>query len=239
MSKNIAIITAAGIGSRMGQDIPKQFITINNKPIIIYTMEIFERHPDIDAIIVACLSGWENILQAYAKQFNITKLTAIVKGGKTGYDSIHNGLIKAKELYGEDENIVIIQDGNRPLTSEEMISDGIAKCKQYGNAIAAIPCTEVLLTSHDGLNAEGIIDRDIVKRTQTPHTFYLKDILSAHEEARKKGIETSAASCSLYAELGKKLYFSAGSEKNIKLTTKEDIDIFKALLNVKKDYWIK
>ena len=124
---NIALITAGGNGTRMHQDIPKQFLNVNNKPIIVYTMEAFQNHPDIDAIEVVCLDGWHQILEAYAKQFNITKLVGIVSGGKNGQESIKNGLNEINKKYSKDD-IVIVHDGNRPLVSEEIISDSIAKC---------------------------------------------------------------------------------------------------------------
>ena len=234
--KNVAILTAAGIGSRMGQDIPKQFLSINNKPVIIYTMEIFQNHPEIDEIVVACLEGWEGVLKAYARQFNITKLKKVVKGGKDGQESIRNCL----DAINDGENkIVVIHDGNRPMVSQDIISSALAGCKKNGNAVATIPCLEVLMTTEDGQTATGMIDRDTLKRTQTPHVFYLKELLEAHKEAEKKGMPRTVASCALYEMLGKKIYFTNGSEKNLKLTTVDDIDIFSALLAVKRESWIK
>ena len=235
---NIALITAGGNGTRMHQDIPKQFLNVNNKPIIVYTMEAFQNHPDIDAIEVVCLDGWHQILEAYAKQFNITKLVGIVSGGKNGQESIKNGLNEINKKYSKDD-IVIVHDGNRPLVSEEIISDSIAKCLMYGSGIAAIPCVEAMLETDDRISSNKQISRDNLMRTQTPHAFKLEKLLWAHEEAEKMGIKNSVASCTLMLELGEKIYFSAGSEKNIKLTTPVDIEIFKALLNTKKDIWMK
>ena len=235
---NIALITAGGNGTRMHQDIPKQFLNVNNKPIIVYTMEAFQNHPDIDAIEVVCLDGWHQILEAYAKQFNITKLVGIVSGGKNGQESIKNGLNEINKKYSKDD-IVIVHDGNRPLVSEEIISDSIAKCLMYGSGIAAIPCVEAMLETDDRISSNKQISRDNLMRTQTPHAFKLEELLWAHEEAEKMGIKNSVASCTLMLELGEKIYFSAGSEKNIKLTTPVDIEIFKALLNTQKDIWMK
>ena len=239
MMKNVAIVLAAGSGQRMGQDIPKQFLSVENRPIIIYTLQAFQKHPNIDAIIVVCLEGWHDILRAYAKQFGIDKLVSIVNGGKNGQESIKCGLDEAKRMFSEDD-IVIIHDGNRPLVSLDIISDNIAKCKLHGNATAVIPCTEViLLNDNDTESSIKQIDRNTLKRTQTPQSFALKDILEAHKEAKNRGITNSIASCSLYTKLGKKVYYSIGSEKNIKLTTPDDIDIFKALLHTSKDEWMK
>ena len=235
---NIALITAGGNGKRIHQDITKQFLNVNNKPIIVYTMEAFQNHPDIDAIEVVCLDGWHQILEAYAKQFNITKLVGIVSGGKNGQESIKNGLNEINKKYSKDD-IVIVHDGNRPLVSEEIISDSIAKCLMYGSGIAAIPCVEAMLETDDRISSNKQISRDNLMRTQTPHAFKLEKLLWAHEEAEKMGIKNSVASCTLMLELGEKIYFSAGSEKNIKLTTPVDIEIFKALLNTQKDIWMK
>ena len=236
--KNIAILIAGGSGQRMGQDIPKQFLNVEDKPVIVYTMEAFEKHPNIDGIIVVCIKGWEEILRAYAKQFNITKLKEIVPGGECGQASIKNGLDVAKGLYS-DEDIVLIHDAIRPMISQEIISDNIAKCMMYGNAITVIPCAEAMLQTDNQIESDEQIDRSKLKRTQTPQAFKLGDILDAHREAKEKGITDSIASCTLYIELGRKVYFSNGSEKNVKLTTPDDLEIFKALLTVKKAEWMK
>lgn len=236
--KKIAILTAAGSGTRMGQDVPKQFLNVFDKPIIIYTMEAFQKHPGIDAIIVVCIEGWHEILKSYAKQFNITKLVSVVNGGKCGQESIKNGLDEAKRLFSNDD-MVLIHDGVRPMVSEEIISDNIAKCALYGNAIATIPCTTVVLEKFAESTSTKFLDRDKLVLTQTPHAFILSDILSVHEEAKEKGIVNSVASCSLYVELGREVYFSAGSETNIKLTRPGDIQIFKALLATKENEWMK
>lgn len=235
---NIALIIAGGSGRRMNQDIPKQFLNVNDKPVIIYTLEAFQRHPNIDKIEVVCLDGWQEILRAYCKQFGITKLANVVEGGENGQSSIRNGLWDLKEMYDEND-LVLIHDAIRPMVSEEIISDAIRVCKKYGNSISVIPCAEAMLKTEDGVSSLEQIPRDNLKRTQTPQTFVLKDIVAAHEEALEKGITNSVASCTLYIELGKKLYFSAGSEKNIKLTTPDDIDIFKSLLVTRKSEWMK
>ncbi|MZQ75512.1 MAG: NTP transferase domain-containing protein [Peptoclostridium sp.] len=235
---NIALIIAGGSGQRMHQDIPKQFINVQDKPIIIYTMEAFQNHPDIDAIEVVCLNGWQEILIAYAKQFNISKLSGVVSGGATGQESIRNGVYAIGEKFGE-EDIVLVHDAIRPMVTAEVISDNIARCRQYGSAIAVIPCAEAMLETDDKICSESSYDREKLMRTQTPQAFPLGKLIWAHKEAQKRGITNSVASCTLMIELGEKLFFSAGSEKNIKLTTPEDIEIFKALLNSKKADWMK
>lgn len=235
---NIALLTAAGTGTRTHQDIPKQFLHVNNKPIIVYTLEAFQKHPNIDEICVVILKGWEEILKAYAKQFNITKLKYIVNGGETGQESIYNGLMA---IYKDatEEDVVLIHDGNRPMVSQELITDSLVKYKQYGSAVAVIPCTEVVFVSKEGIESIHSIPREELWRTQTPHTYKLIELIDAHIEAKKRGINNMAASCSLMEALGKKIYFSKGSEKNLKITTVEDIEIFKALLAAKNEEWIK
>lgn len=236
--KNIVLIIAGGVGARMGQDIPKQFINVYDKPVIVYTLEAFQKHPSIDAIEVVCLDGWHDVLWAYAKQFGIAKLENIVSGGKNGQDSIRNGLYDIASRHNGSDDIVLVHDAIRPMVSNDIISDNIRVCRQYGNAITVVPCTAAMLKTFDSLSTEEQVPRDNLKITQTPQAFFLQDIIAAHKEALKKGITNSVASCTMYIELGRKLYMSAGSEKNLKLTTAEDIEVFKALLNAKKDVWM-
>lgn len=231
---NIALIIAGGVGQRMGQDIPKQFINVDNIPVIVYTMAAFQKHPEIDAIEIVCVDGWHEVLYAYAKQFGISKLENVVSGGKNGQDSIRNGLYDIAKRHNDDNDLVLIHDAIRPLLSEEIISDNIRVCKEHGNAITVIPCNAAMLKTYDGIQSETQVPRDNLKETQTPQTFFLKDIIAAHKEALEKGIVASVASCTMYIELGRKLYMCKGSEKNIKLTTVEDVEIFKALLNAKR-----
>ena len=238
MGKNIAMIIAGGIGARMNQDIPKQFLNVYDKPVILYTMEAFQKHPGIDAIEIVCLDGWHDVVRAYAKQFGISKLDGVVSGGVNGQDSIRNGLQDLAKRYTDPEDIVLIHDAIRPMVSQEIITDNIRVCREYGNAITVVPCTAAMLKTYDSLSTTEQVPRDNLKTTQTPQAFFLQDILAAHREALEKGITRSVASCTMYIELGRKLYMSQGSEKNLKLTTTEDIEIFKALLNAKKDEWI-
>ncbi len=235
---NIALIIAGGRGQRMHQDIPKQFINVNDKPVIIYTLEAFQKHPDIDAIQIVCLDGWHEILEAYARQFNITKLVGIVPGGENGQASIRNGLQAIKERFS-DNDIVLVHDGIRPMVSAEIISDSIAKCKLFGSGVAAIPCAEAMLETETKEFSSSVYDRDKLMRTQTPQAFNLGKLLWAHTEAKKRGIQNSVASCTLMIELGETIYFSHGSEKNIKITTVDDLEIFRALLSANNSGWLK
>lgn len=235
---NIGLIIAGGSGNRMRQDIPKQFITVNERPVIVYTLEVFEKHPEIDAIAVVCIEGWGHVLWAYAKQFNITKLQYVVRGGENGQDSIRNGVYELEKHFSA-EDLVLIHDAIRPMVSAEIISDNIRVAREFGNAVTVIPCAEAMMQTEDGIVSTGSYPRDRLKRTQTPQAFRIGDICDLHRRALKAGITNSVASCTLKIEMGEPVYFSAGSEKNIKLTTVDDIDIFKALLMAKRSDWLK
>lgn len=183
----VAVLTAAGTGSRMGQNIPKQFMHIENKPIIIHTMEAFQNHPSVDAIAVATLPAWIDVLKAYAAQFNIIKLRWVVTGGNTGQESICNALNKVKEDLQDDSTIIMVHDGNRCMVSSEIISDSLATFKEHGSAVAAIPCVEAVFRSEDkGVSSVISIPREQLFRTQTPHTYTLGKLLWAHNEAKKE-----------------------------------------------------
>ncbi len=238
---NIALIIAGGSGNRMGQDIPKQFMHIDGCPIIIYTMNCFQKHPDIDAIAVVCLDGWETVLRAYANQYNINKFKWIFPGGKTGMESIHNGIVGLKEGGCNDHDLVLIHDSVRPLLSQEIISSNIAVCKSYGYAITGIQCKEAILVSDDGFTTNKSIPRDKLIRTQTPQTFSLGNIIAIHDEARKEKILNSVASCTLIAELSKEriMHIVPGSERNMKVTTIEDLEMLKALMHTDNETWLK
>ena len=236
--KNIALIIAGGVGARMNQEIPKQFLNVKDKPVIIYALETFQKHPNIDVIEVVCLEGWHDILRAYANQFKITKLEKIVNGGINGQDSIRNGLFDLFERYHDKEDVVLIHDAIRPMLSADIISNNIKTCREKGNCITVIPCDAVMLKTYNGIESCEQVPRDFLKNTQTPQTFYINEIVEAHKEALSKGITNSVASCSMYIELGKKLYMTVGSKKNFKITETEDIEMFLALLNAKRPDWI-
>ena len=230
---NIGVIIAGGSGHRMHQEIPKQFLNVNDKPVIIYTLEAFNHHPDIDEIGVVCLDGWHEILWAYAKQYKVSKLKWIVSGGENGQGSIRNGVLEAEKRYGEND-ILLIHDAVRPLVSQEIISDCIVKCRRYGSAVVTVPCNTVVLKKKDELSSGEVVNRENLELTQTPQAFPVHKLAWAHREALKRGITNSVASCTLMTELGEDVYFSVGAETNIKLTTQDDLMIFKALLAIQE-----
>ena len=234
----VAMITAGGSGNRMHQNIPKQFLTVNERPVIIYTLEAFEKHPEIDAIAVVCIEGWQNVLDAYAHQFNITKLKYIIPGGETGYKSIKNGVSELSKHFARDD-MVLIHDSIRPMVSPEIISNCIRVAKKHGNAVTVIDCPEAMLTTEDGEVSTGTYINTHLMRTQTPQAFYIGDICELYRKADETGITDAKAPCTLMEALGGHMYFAAGSEKNLKLTTLDDIDIFKALLKTERASWLK
>lgn len=240
---NIALLTAAGSGTRMGQDIPKQFMTIDECPVIIYTMKAFQQCQKIDAIAVICLKGWEVVLKAYANQFGITKLKYIFPGGDSNFHSIRNGLIGLKENGVSMDDIVLIHDGVRPLVSDDIISHNIETCIKFGYAVTGQFCKEVIMEYDDVEKHLKYlsIPREKLVRTQTPHTYKLGFIIAAQDEAIKKGVLDTVASCQLVAQIGiESQHLVLGTEKNgLKLTNVEDIEIFKALKQVSNTDWLK
>lgn len=235
---NIALIIAGGVGNRMGQDIPKQFINVYDKPVIIYTLETFQKHPNIDEIYVVCLEGWHDILQAYAKQFGITKLRGIFKGGSTAQESIRNGVM---EIKANDDDIIIIHDGVRPLVDDFVLSDVIAKANEYGNAVTSMPYNEQIFVKKDESSTVQYIPRDTLRRVSTPQAYRYSKLVWAYNKAFSEniGIGSSGYTNTMMVDLGETLYFAAGSDRNIKLTTKDNLEIFKAYLKMEKDGWLK
>lgn len=227
----IAIVIAGGSGRRMGQSIPKQFINVNDKPVIIYTLESFQRHPQIDAIEVVCIDGWHDVLRAYSQQFGITKLKWIVSGGESGQESIRNGVFALEDKLSPDD-IVIIHDGIRPLVEEEVLSDVIVKCRQYGNAVTSMPYNEQIFVIDDDISTTKYIPRETLRRVATPQAYKFGKLDWAYHEAfeKKIGIYGSSYTNTMMVELGERLYFAAGSDKNIKLTTQDDLELFKGYL---------
>ena len=235
---NIAVIFAGGAGRRMHtKSRPKQFLEYNGKPIIIYTLELFDNHPEIDGIVVACVNEWIPFLEKMLKKFEINKVKRIVLGGETGQDSIYNGLVAAKEISQGEDDIVLIHDGVRPLITEQTITDNIEMVKSEGSCITCIPATETfIVTQPDGgleipTRANSLIAR-------APQSFYLKDILDAHEQARNEGRHDFIDSCSMMHHYGHRLGKVIGPMENIKITTPTDYFVFKAMVEVHENQQI-
>ncbi|MFY1067090.1 IspD/TarI family cytidylyltransferase [Enterococcus sp. AD013-P3] len=229
-----AIIIAGGVGKRMGQDIPKQFIIIEGKPIIIYTLESFQKHPQIDRILVVCKEGWEETLWAYVKEFNLSKVQWIIQGGRIGQESINNGVQFLKE-HSSLEDTIIIHDGIRPLVDELVLSDVIVKCKEHGNAVTSLPYNEQIFIKTTDETTNQYVDRNTLRRVSTPQAYTYGKLLEAYNRAITEniGMTDSSYTNTMMVDLGETLYFAAGSDKNIKLTTTDDLELFKAYLKMK------
>ena len=235
---NIAIIIAGGTGQRMGQDIPKQFINVYDKPVLIYTLEGFQNHPMIDAIELVCLDGWHDVAWAYAKQFGIEKLKWIVSGGNSGQESIRNGVFALKGKCMNDD-IVIIHDGIRPLVEPAVLTDVIKKAEEFGNAVTSMPYNEQIFVvdKDDATTTTQFIPRETLRRVSTPQAYKFDKLDWAYHKAfnEKIGIYGSSYTNTMMVELGERLHFAAGSDKNIKLTTKDDLELFKGYLRIDKN----
>ena len=235
MSKNIAIIFAGGSGVRMGAGKPKQFLEINGRPIIIYTLDIFEDHPAIDEIYIACKEDYIGKLERLLARYSITKVKAIVPGGTTAMGSAYNALKAAAENNGDDA-VVLIHDGVRPCITQELIYDVIDTVNEKGATAVCTPLFETPVISKSGEVVEELPLRDDCYTAQAPQGFRLGDILAAHEAVRKNDPEYKGIvdSCTLMSRQGHEVAIIKGPRSNIKVTTPEDLYIFKAMLEFRR-----
>lgn len=231
---NIAVLLAGGVDPNFRMDIPKQFVNVYNRPIIVYTLEKFQKHPEIDAIMVACLSGWENMVSAYAKQFDIDKLQWVIAGGNSGQDTSRIAANKLMESCSK-EDIIIIHDAIRPMVSDEIISDSIYTCKKKGMGVAAVTSMDNVMMTDDGITGRVTISRYAFRRIQTPQTYRLGDLYQAHEEAWTKNIRGENDTNNMMSRLGRRVTLSKGSDTNLKINTVEDVEMFKALYKMQHE----
>lgn len=232
---NIAVIFAGGVGLRMNNKAkPKQFLELYGKPIIIYTIEHFEQHEDIDGIVIACVEEWIPYLEKLLTKFNISKVVEIVPGGSNGQESIYNGLLCAKKHYPE-ESIVMIHDGVRPLIDGDIISKNISSVKTFGTAITSAPPVETFVLIDENSAVCDVHDRSLSRLAKAPQSFYLKDILKVHEQAIKDCFYGAIDSCSLMTHYGYKIQLIEGLSENIKITTPTDYYIFKGIIDAKEE----
>ncbi len=233
---NIALVLAGGMGSRMGQDIPKQFIHVHNRPIIVYTLLALQNHAEIDRIQVVCIDGWEKVLAGYARQFNITKLSGIVAGGGSRYESTRAGMESLGDV--RDDDVIIVHDAVRPLVTAESLSDTIAVCKRYGNSMTILDCVDTMYARTESGYTSEVVERSGLVRGQTPEAVSGRRMREMYAAADERQVQHDSISA-LQNALGWDIHFALGSERNIKLTRTEDIELFKALLETKKDEWLK
>ena len=233
---NIGIIFAGGVGSRMNsRELPKQFLRIYDRPIIVHTIEHFENCNDVDAVVVVCVKDWIDYFNELVERYNLKKIRAVVPGGASGQLSIYNGLKAAKEIAKDEPSIVLIHDGVRPLINSDLLSKNIASVKEYGSSITSAIVKETIVEiSNDGdiLNVPNRANSRVAK---APQCFWLKDILSAHEKAIAEGRTDFIDSCTMMKHYGFKLHMTDGPYENIKITTPDDFYTMRAILQVKED----
>lgn len=233
---NIAVIFAGGSGQRMHtKDKPKQFLLVHGKPIIVHTIEHFQYHPEIDGIIVACIESGIPYMEEMKYRYRLNKIGKIVPGGETGQISIYKGLQTAAEVYGIENNIVLIHDGVRPLIDDALISANIASVKQYGSAITVTRAKETVILVDESGHVFDVPSRELSRNAQAPQSFFLKDILEAEEKAVASGQTNVIDSCTLMRMYGRELSIVEGPYQNIKITTPEDFYIFRALYDAKEN----
>lgn len=232
-ARTFALIMAGGVGARMGADIPKQFITVHDKPIIAYTLERFQRHPEIDAIGVVCVEGWGDVVERYAREYGISKLEWVIPGGASYLDSIREGVYHLEGELGEDD-LVLVHNSVQPMLDAEVVSDALRVARAHGAAVSALPYNDQLyvVDADDPTSTTHPLERGTLRRVTTPNVYRFGLIDAAYHRVEDEGIDVSGISgiCVMMATLGTRLHFAAGSEKNIKITTKDDIVTFKAFL---------
>lgn len=235
MGRNIAIIFAGGSGARMGSGLPKQFIEVNGKPIIIHTLDIFEEHPSIDRIYIACKEDYITKLQKYVQKFFVSKVAGIVAGGATGQDSIYNAL-SAAAAENPADSVVLIHDGVRPCITSEVIDDALECVKKHGSAVTCTPLFETPVISKSGTTVDEVPPRKELFTAQAPQCFYLGEVMAAHHKMRETnpGYEGIVDTCTLMKKSGKHVAIVEGNRGNIKVTTPEDLYTFRAMIQYRE-----
>ncbi|ART78808.1 IspD/TarI family cytidylyltransferase [Oceanisphaera avium] len=233
--KNVGIIFAGGVGTRMNsKDKPKQFLELHGKPIIIYTLELFEKHPDIDGIVIAIVGEWMNYMKELIAKYQLTKVVDVVPGGDTGQLSIFNALESVEKHFPENTT-VLIHDGVRPLINEHIISENIKEVNLSGNAITTSPTIETFVVVNDDMVVEEVPARKHSRLAKAPQSFKLKDIIATHRKAMAEGVTNSIDSCTLMTDYGFNVTLVEGPVENIKITTPTDYFMFRAIVESREN----
>lgn len=233
---NIGLIFAGGVGSRMhSRELPKQFLRIHDRPIMVHTIEHFEKCADVDAVVVVCVAEWMDYFNKLVGQYHLAKVKKVVPGGKTGQLSIYNGLVAAKEIAGDEKSVVLIHDGVRPLINSELLTKNIECVKKYGTSITSGIVKETIVEIDDEGAIKLVPDRAHSRVAKAPQCFWLGDILGAHQKALAEGREDFIDSCTMMQHYGFKLHMTDGPYENIKITTPDDFYTMRAILQVKED----
>lgn len=232
--KNYVILLAGGVGKRMHSDIPKQFLEVNDKPIIVHTIERFQKNPQIEKIVVVCVKKWIDRVKELVAKFNLSKGQWIVEGGSTGHDSISNGIFFLKDKI-ETNDFVIIHDAVRPVLPQALINEVLRVAHEKGNASSSIVCHPPIVYTDDFISGIKDIDREHVMLTASPQVFNYGLALKCYEQAKKEDRHDFTFTSSLLIHCGERVYFAKGSTNNIKITTREDLALFKALLTIPEE----
>lgn len=231
---NIAVIFAGGVGRRMHMnDLPKQFLEVYGKPVIIHTLEKFEEHEEIDAIVIACVKEWMPYMNELIGKYHMKKVKSVVMGGSTGQESIYNGL-KAAEAIAYEKAVVLIHDGVRPFIDSQVITDNIRSVNEFGSAITTSKVTETILVVDDTNMINEVPDRASSRLAKAPQSFWLDDILEVHEKARQENRNDFIDSCTIMQHYGKKLHLVDGPVENIKVTTPQDIFTMRSVFEARE-----
>lgn len=231
---NYVILLAGGVGKRMGADIPKQFIKVKGKPIIVYSIENFQRNEQIEKIVVVCVKDWIDYVKELVKEYGLTKVEWVIEGGSTGHDSIKNGVFFLKDKVNPDDYI-IVHDAVRPILPQKAINEVLRVAHEKGNASSSIVCHPPIVYTEDGESGVKDIDREHVMLTASPQTYKFSLALSCYEKAEAENKNDSTFTSSLLIHYGERVYFAKGTTSNIKVTKKEDIALFEALLDVPEE----
>lgn len=232
--KNYVILLAGGVGKRMQADIPKQFLEVENKPVIVYSIENFQRNPQIEKIVVVCVNEWIDHMRELVKKYSLTKVQWIIEGGSCGHDSIRNGVFFLKDKI-KPEDYVIVHDAVRPVLPQKAIDEVIRVAHEKGNASSSIACHPPIVYTDDFESGVKDIDRGHVMLTASPQMFRYSLVLKCYERAEKENRHDFTFTSSLLIHCGERVYFAKGTTSNIKITTREDLALFGALLKVPEE----
>lgn len=232
---NIAVILAGGVGSRVGAGMPKQFVKILDKPVIVYTIEAFQKHEDIDAIEVVCVKSHIDYMQELVDTYGLSKVKWITEGGADFQGSVLNGINNLQDKCSEDD-IVLVHFGASPFVEGDIIADAVRVCKLKGNAISTTPFYLLSGVKDDDEKTTKWIDRDTIACMNSPHAFRYDYIRDIYKRAVETGVikEVEPHTTTLMYKMGETIYFSKGSQSNIKITTKEDLDLFEGYVLMKQ-----
>ena len=234
MEKNYVVLLAGGVGKRMGADVPKQFLEVKNKPIIVYSIENFQRNPQIEKIVVVCVREWIDYVHELVEKYGLTKVAWVIEGGNTGHDSIRNGVFFLTDKIQEDD-FIILHDAVRPVLPQKAIDEVIRVAHEKGNASSSIACHPPIVYTEDFESGISDIDREHVMLTASPQAFQYSLALKCYEKAELENKHNFTFTSSLLIHYGERVFFAKGTTNNIKITTKEDLALFSALLEVPEE----